>query len=105
MKIERFEEIKAFIAGVVTSLVFYAAVLFITPHILHLTHPRLFAAGFFIIFFLAGACFKFAKRKKSHSKKLFIAFKIAGFAVIAMSIASIIRMGAVKESMESLLYG
>ncbi|MDP2929245.1 MAG: hypothetical protein Q8O01_04185, partial [Candidatus Omnitrophota bacterium] len=105
MKIERFEEIKAFIAGVVTSLVFYAAGLFMTPHILHLRHPRLFVAGFFIIFFLSGACFRFAKRKKSHSKKLLIAFKTAGFAVIAMSIAAIIKMSAIKEFMESLLYG
>ncbi|MDP2929566.1 MAG: tetratricopeptide repeat protein, partial [Candidatus Omnitrophota bacterium] len=44
------------------------------------------------------------KRELRHSRND-RALKIAGFAVIAMSIASIIRVSAVKEFMESLLYG
>ena len=105
MKIERFEEIKAFIAGAVTALVFYAAGLFVTPHIFHLRYPRQFIACLFIIFFLSGACIRFIERKKTYPKKLLIAFRIAGLAVIAISVTAVIKMSAVKEFVDKVLYG
>lgn len=136
MKIKHFEEIKGFFAGVAAAFVFYAAGLYMTPHLLHLRYPRLFVLGVFAVFFLAGAVSRVIKppkalpnviaspasggtkqsRFKSAIASLLLrlrralarnawTFKIAGWAGIAVSVIAIIKMGAVKELVESFLYG
>ena len=98
-------KIRAFSKGVMAALGFYAALLFVAPYLLHLRYPRLFIGGIFTVFFLLGACFRFLKKKKIRRGKLLLVFRIAGLAAIAMSIIAVIKMNAVRDFIERILYG